>query len=623
MGTKLNLSVVMSIIDKAKKPLDGMASSSDYYARKIDKIQKKQKDDTAALSMLSSYQSLRKAIKDNALSLDVEQEKLQKLQEKLRTMKEPSAALTQQIVKQKEKLDSLSVGNDAYVKKLKSLGKELNRSGVNLTRVDDEVKRLTKSQKAHQKDIDKTSVKYQRLRKVLTPFTKMNQAIKLPTLESAKGMAMGSAGAFGALAGFGLIVTDTAEEVRRLAQASEDTKMPVDALQALRQQAMDAGAEAEDMDAALREMNLRWGEMKSMGSGAMNDYFKDTGNRQAYEDLKNAKNAQDAYLVLVREISAETDDAKRSFMMDEFFGGDSEKMMKVLGGGLNGYQQAMQKLQDTGGPVTQESIDSAQEFSLSFKTIKAILNSLKISALTPIMKELASSMGHFAEEMKNLESRNKLLDQLKNGVTSVFTGIKALGSGLMFLGENFKEVLAVIALVKIGFIALNAVVMANPFGLMVAGIAAVAVGVTYLLDKFGVFSFIIDGAKAAFLSFVDMIPESLIPDSWNESFKKMRAEMKATKEEFNGIQDKNTHVSVTSKMNASSTPGATNSPVSATPAPISATPMNYAPLGSQTVKSQSEVSLMIKSDKPVRVESMNSDKATDVSVNLGNMAMSF
>lgn len=36
----------------------------------------------------------------------------------------------------------------------------------------------------------------------------------------------------------------------------------------------------------------------------MNDYFKNSGNTKAYQDLKNAKNAMEAYQVIIREIDA-------------------------------------------------------------------------------------------------------------------------------------------------------------------------------------------------------------------------------------------------------------------------------------------------------------------------------
>ena len=51
--------------------------------------------------------------------------------------------------------------------------------------------------------------------------------------------------------------------------------------------------------------------------------------------------------------------------------------------------------------------------------------------------------------------------------------------------------------------------------------------------------------------------------------------------------------------------------------------LQYQPLGNQTVKSKSEVKLTIQSDKPVAIDKAVSEKGTDLSVNVGNMAMSY
>ncbi|MGR6861965.1 hypothetical protein ACU5EH_17525 [Aliivibrio salmonicida] len=48
-----------------------------------------------------------------------------------------------------------------------------------------------------------------------------------------------------------------------------------------------------------------------------------------------------------------------------------------------------------------------------------------------------------------------------------------------------------------------------------------------------------------------------------------------------------------------------------------------APLTNQTMKSKAEVALTIKSDKPVSIDKATSEKGTGLSLNLGNMSMSY
>jgi hypothetical protein len=495
----------------------------------------------------------------------------------------------------------------------------------------------------------------------------------------AKGGAAATMGALGSVAAFGAIITDAAAQVNALSRAAKDVNMPGGDLQALRLQAQMAGAETEDMDAAIKEMSLRWGEMKSLGSGAMNDYFKDTGNKQAYKDLKNAKNSMEAYQVIVREIAKEKDAAKQNFMADEFFGGDSEKMLSVLKSGTEGLSKAKQALRDTGGPIDNNALKAASEYSAGLKKLLRIFDSLKTSALTPVMKELSTVFSDIAEKMKNIKWRNKAIAELRDKVSSLFAMFKSLGGGVLFLIDNFKGIIATIALLKIGFIALNLAMYANPIGLIVAGIAAAVVAVTYLIDKFDVLGKIMGAAKDLFgwgddgdeaLKKVSEISGKM--DELNgkraelgvstngiingdESLKKID-EISAKMEGLNGKRAE-LGVSTNDVINTKSMttfgqigedpalrqmlelrgkakqlgviPPLTQKAANQQPAGGASdlsrlSPMQpITPLMNHSVQSQSEVALTIKSDKPVFVDKAQSDKGTSLSIDVGNMMMSY
>ena len=393
---KMNLSVVMDIVDKVRGPLKGMASDSDHYAKKINEIKKAQSDDTAALHLIDSYKAISKEVDKSALSLNEAKDKLTALQtretlatnakkalntelekqvkrlaklkahseaaggsnKKLNKMvleqskalkklrveataaNKPNAILTNQLAKQAERVARLSRVSGEHNQRLTQVGKVMKKASIDVSKLDDEFARLSSNYDSHAPKIDKLSKRYKRLQTIMTPFNKVQKTIKMPSIEKAKNGAMIGGAALGSMAGFGVIIADTAAQVNELSRAAKDVVMPVDALQAMRLQAKGAGAEAEDMDAAIKEMNLRWGEMKTLKSGAMNDYFKDTGNGQAYKDLMSAKNSMEAYQVLLREIAKETDVSKQNFMADEFFGGDSEKMLSVLKAGTDGLNKA-------------------------------------------------------------------------------------------------------------------------------------------------------------------------------------------------------------------------------------------------------------------------------------------
>jgi hypothetical protein len=671
---KMNLSVVMDIVDKGRGPLKGMTSDSDHYAKKINEIKKAQSDDSAALHLIDSYKAIGKEVDKSALSLNEAKDKLTALQaketsatnakkalnaelekqvkrlarlkmhseaagssnKKLNKMvleqskalkklraeataaNKPNAILTNQLAKQAERVTRLSRVSGEHNQRLTQVGKVMKKASIDVSKLDDEFARLSTNYDSHAPKIDKLSKRYKRLQTIMTPFNKVQKTIKMPSIETAKNGAMVGGAALGSMAGFGVIIADTAAQVNELSRAAKDVVMPVDALQAMRLQAKGAGAEVEDMDAAIKEMNLRWGEMKTLKSGAMNDYFKDTGNGQAYKDLMSAKNSMEAYQVLLREIAKETDVSKQNFMADEFFGGDSEKMLSVLKAGTDGLNKAKQDLEDTGGPISQDSIDSAREFEGTFKKLSAIINSLKISALTPIMKELSVVFGGIAEKMKNMDWRAEAVEDLRRVVSSVFTAFKAMGGAVLFLSNNFSEIVATIALVKIAFFALNAVMFANPIGLIVAAVMAAGVAITYLMSKFIDLGSVMSSI-GNFLGFGDEDDKAI-----------KKVDEMTTK--IGNLKDKSIELGVTTNETANKN---TNKRESSTfdngqynPSPgqinSSMKPMQQmTPLTTQNIRSQSEVALTIKSDKPVTVDKVNSDKGTNLSIDVGNMMMSY
>ena len=76
-------------------------------------------------------------------------------------------------------------------------------------------------------------------------------------------------------------------------------------------------------------------------------------------------------------------------------------------------------------------------------------------------------------------------------------------------------------LIKVALIALNAAVLANPIGLIVAAVAAAVIAITYLTDKFigldKLIKWIGDGIGwlwDKFKALINKLPDALIPDGW-------------------------------------------------------------------------------------------------------------
>ena len=615
---KMSLSVVMGILDKTTAPLKQMSEETNVYAKSIKRAQEKQKDQSAALGMIDSFRKTREVMDKNSLAIATASEKLEELESKAASAQKPSAALTERITKQREKLLALNDAQDESKDRLIKLGKQLKKTGVKMHDLDGSSDKLNQSYKKHGKEIKILSKKYAHLQTAMKLPRGLNKALKMPTMEGAKNGALAVTGVLGSMAGFGVIINDTANELDELRRAAEHIELPVSELQAMRLQATQAGAEAEDMDAAIKEMALRWGEMKTFKSGAMNDFFKDTGNQKAYEDLMKAKDASEAYQVLLREIANETDVSKQNFMADEFFGGDSEKILEMLKGGAEGYEKAKQLLNDTGGAVDPESTQNAQAFSASMGKLGAIVNSLKISALTPIMGELSSLMEELAINMKSMDWREEKIAELRDIVKGTFNAFRTLGGGVLWVGENMSTVIGALLGVKLALIGINAVALANPLGPFIIAIGAIIAGVGLLIDHFGGLTKIMDNVKSFW--------NSIWGD--DEESDKTKQQAKVSKQ----LQNRNAASEVTYSQTRSEgyerykrRGKSYNSDVDSGYQAITQSGQSnaYQPIKNQTMNSKSEVELRIKSDKPVTVDKAKSEKGTDLNLDVGNMSMSY
>ena len=92
---------------------------------------------------------------------------------------------------------------------------------------------------------------------------------------------------------------------------------------------------------------------------------------------------------------------------------------------------------------------------------------------------------------------------------------------------------------------------------------------------------------------------------------------------LNKIKDKNTKLGITTNetYNRTEQHGYTGYQAGGLTAQSQYQP--YQPLAPKTMKSKSEVSLTIKSDKPVSVDQAKTDKGTDLNMDVGNMAWVF
>lgn len=625
---KMNLSVVMGVVDKVSEPLQSMASDSDYYAKKIKAIQQAQADDSSALTMIASYQKIQKELDKNALETDEANEKLAKLKAQMAATETPSAALTNKLAKQEEKVSLLNAKQQKYDSTLKQTSSQMKKAGVNVTKLDSEFDRLSKSQNEHAKSVDKVSRRYKTLRTAMAPIQKLSKSIKMPDI---KGAAIGKGAALlGGLSFAGLFqqINSAAGEMDHLSKSAQNLNMPVEELQAMQSQAEHAGVSADGMTKALGTFSKRLGVLQSTGKGAAGS-FLEKAKSPLLNELKNAKTTQEAYDKVLDTFTKLKTNQEQMAFADAMFGGDSKKMLIMLRQGTEGLSAARKEFNETGGGVKTEDAQKAEAYNDAMQKVQESIRSIKFAALAPVMLKITKLFTEFSNKFKNEQFRTDLIEKITKTVSGLCDAFTLIAKVAIFVTQNIKGVIAALAIFKVAMIAVNAVIMMNPIGLMVAAIGAAIIAITYLIDKFIGFDVIIKAVGDAIgwlwegiKSLISMLPDALVPDSWQKSVTDAGSEVDTLNNKLKQVKDTNAKLGITTNetTNRTSQDQATAQKKGLRSSPALSA---YQPLNSNTLKSQSEVAVTIKSEKPVTVDKARSDKNTNLNLNLGNMAMSY
>ncbi len=627
---KMNLSVVMGMKDKVSAPLKGMASESDHYAKAIKKIQKAQADDSAAMGMITSFKKTKKAMDQNTVSINAASEKLKELQTKANSAGKPTAALTEKISKQQQRVDKLTKQQDNYKNHLVKLGSELKKSGVKVHDLDGENKRLEKRYKSNGAEIIKLSKKYRILQGAMKPIQKLNGAIRLPSITGAA-IGKGSALIGGlSIAGLATSINTTAAEMDKLAKKSANLQLPISELQAMQSQAEHAGVSSDNLSASMTRFTRRLGVLQQTGKGALGSYLKQSKN-SVFKDLKGAEDTQQAYQMLLESFSKLKTTQEQMAFADAAFGDSGREMLIMLREGTEGLTAAREEFNALGGGVKAEDAAKAEAYNDAVQKISESIRSIKFAALAPIMEKATKLFTEFSDKFKNANWRTDFMDKVIQTVNGLYQGLEFLGKGIVFVSQNFKGIIAALAIFKVAMIGINAVMMANPIGIMVAAIGAAIIAITYLVDKFVGLDKVINWVKEQFNSLwngikklINMLPDSLIPDGWKTNISEASSEVDNLTTKLDSIKDKNAKLGITTNETHNQTERKkTYSDYQSggfkTPSGYS----QYQPLKNQTLNSKSEISLTVKSDKPVTVDNAKSEKGTDLNLDVGDMGFSY
>lgn len=613
---KMNLAVVMQTIDKASAPLKKIKGEYGQFTPKIEAAQKVLKDKSAILTNIQALQKLQAQRKSNSDAINVTTEKLAKYQAQIKAGKPLNANQQAQYNKTKAKLDDLKLAQSEYKNQLSKTGRALKKAGVDTKKLTSEEKRLNNE---HEKAVSKLNRMQSRYKKIEAIKSKLAKPFSMG------GIKAGAIGLAGSAFGFFAQLNSSAGVMDKLSKTAQTLKMPLSELQAMRSQAEHAGLSSESLDSSMIRLTKRLGTLQTTGAGALGSFLK-KGKNPLYQQLKTVKTTDEAYQKILKSFSKLKTNQEQMAFADAAFGDSGRRMLIMLREGTQGLTNARKEFNDLGGGVKQEDASSAEAYNDALQRIKEAMTSIKYAALAPIMREMTDVFDNFTQNFKDAKWRTEAIKNVKETLQGFFSVLKSVGRGILFLKNYFPEVVAGILMLKMAFFTLNAVMYANPIGMIIGGLAALAIGLTYAYTKSQTFRKVIAGLWGVFqrlgtgilgiigkviqtmmlipraiMKMISMIPSTLLPDGWDQSIKNAHKDLEAFNDKFKGFNQDALKYAVNGKMESTNIT------------------KNDSILKNPIAQSKSTVDVNIKSDKPVEVASVASDRNTDLNINNGDI----
>lgn len=672
---KMNLSVVLKTIDQASAPLKKVSGEYGNFTPRVQKVQKALVSNKASmLAQISAMKSLKQNMQSNSDQINVVKERMAKLNSITKSGNKLTAAQTAQYNKAKAKLATLTDQQANYRNQLSKTGSSLKAAGVNTKRLSSEESRLNKEYEHGKRKLASITKRYSMLNSVVNRVKKSTSGLTFG------GMIRGF-GAVNIAGGAGLaILTRVASEADRITKTAQNLKMSLKDYQAIRFQAEHAGVASETMGKGMVRFTKRLGVLQTTGTGALGSFLK-KGKSPLYGELKRAKTTQEAYEKILGHFSKLKTNQQQMAFADAAFGQDGRRMLIMLRQGTQGLTAARKEFTQLGGGLNKQDAKAAEDYSDAIFNVKVALDSIKYRVLTPIMKNMTNVFIKLVKNFKNAEWRTNAINQVKDVVNTLFQAFSGGFKILKILVNYFPEVIAGMTLVKTAMFALNAAMMANPIGLVVAGIAALTVGVVYAITRWKQISVALKGAWEVFKSvgiivgslgkkightfmaarlsikrgllwpikqlfkLLGKIPSAMLPDSWHKGIEKTNtylakldenmksavdrhkmlasAKVPTLQQAFNQVHgSKNASQGKLLKLTKANAPLLNlNAEHKALQTRLAAN--NNAPgqsiIKSQAVNSKAQVELKIKSDKPVQISSVSTDKNTQIGIDTGSV----
>lgn len=292
----------------------------------------------------------------------------------------------------------------------------------------------------------------------------------------AKGTKSIAAGA-GVLAGLGTAAFKAADSLSKnldeIDKTSQKVGMSTKAYQEWDYVLKISGTEMSNMTTGLKTLTNKFDDAVN-GSESAVDTFKRLGI--SMEDIQDLSR-EDLFGKVITAFQGMEDSAERAALANDLFGKSGQDLTPLFNTTAEETARLIEQVNSLGGVMSEDAVANGAAFQDSLTSLKTAMSGASgqlLEKLVPAITALMDKVSQFVASggMDKLINTFQTLAPVIGVVVAAFAGFKII-SGLATIIQG----------VSTAFGILNAVMMANPIGLVIAGIAALVAAFVTLWNK--------------------------------------------------------------------------------------------------------------------------------------------
>lgn len=280
-------------------------------------------------------------------------------------------------------------------------------------------------------------------------------------------------GALGGIVALGVKAGQSADDINTLAK---QTGLSTEEIQKFQYASERIDVPLETLTGSMAKLTKNMGMAKG-DTGAAADAFKQLGVSVKDDLTGELRNNQDVFDEVIQKLGEVANETERDSIAMEIFGRSAQDLNPLILGGADALKQLGDEAEAAGLILSQDALDSANEFNDSIDKLKATaagsfaaLGTEIAGMLTPMIEDLAVVIEGVLEWIRGLDEGQLEL------IMTIIAVVATIGPLLVIVGKVITVVGTITSALPVLGAAFTA--LAGPIGIAIAAVAAIiAIGV--------------------------------------------------------------------------------------------------------------------------------------------------